>query len=191
MLYADDLVIMSDSGEDLQLGLDLFHDYCERWLLSVNLNKSAIVIFRKGGKVTQNDHYYYGDKLLHVLDSYSYLGVELSYTGKFLKLQDALASSGTRALYSLYRVLKNMYDPNVSLQCSLFDKLVHPVIDYSCEVWGFHKVPAVEKLHLQYCKRILHVKRSTANFFVYGELGRYPMYIGRFVKIIKFWIKII
>ena len=95
--------------------------------------------------------------------------------------------------FTVYRVLKNMYDPNVSLQCSLFDKLVHPVIDYGsgCEVWGFHKAPAVEKLYLQYCKRIFHVKRSTANFFVYGELGRYPMYIGRFVKIIKFWIKII
>ena len=26
---------------------------------------------------------------------------------------------------------------------------------------------------------------------VYGELGRYPLYINRYVKIIKFWLKVI
>ena len=40
-------------------------------------------------------------------------------------------------------------------------------------------------------KNILSVKRSTQNNFVYGELGRFPLFVGRIFRIIKYWFKII
>ena len=49
LLYADDLSLMSDSTEDLQLGIDILYDYCTWWKLNINIEKSAVVIFRKGG----------------------------------------------------------------------------------------------------------------------------------------------
>ena len=61
-----------------------------------------------------------------------------------------------------------------------------PIRDYGCEVWGFHKAPAIERGHLQFCKRILHVKKSTAIFFVHGELGRFALAVNRHLKIIKY-----
>ena len=44
---------------------------------------------------------------------------------------------------------------------------------------------------LTYCKRILKVKLSTSSAGVYGELGRYPLYIARFTRIIRYWFKLI
>jgi len=41
-------------------------------------------------------------------------------------------------------------------------------------------------LHLKFLKRLLNVNQSTCNAFVYGELGRYPLY----VRIVKYWLKI-
>ena len=38
---------------------------------------------------------------------------------------------------------------------------------------------------------MLHVKRTNQNYFVYGELGRYPMYIFRYWRIISYWLKFI
>ena len=49
----------------------------------------------------------------------------------------------------------------------------------------------IEQVHLNFCKRLFHVKRTTQNDFVYGELGRYPMYIFRYCRIISYWLKII
>ena len=49
----------------------------------------------------------------------------------------------------------------------------------------------VERVHLSFCKRVLHVKRSTANYFIYGELGHFPLQITGKVRILKYWIKII
>ena len=43
---------------------------------------------------------------------------------------------------------------------------------------------------MKFCKRLLKVKLNTCNACVYGELGRYPMYINRYMRIIKYWFNI-
>ena len=74
----------------------------------------------------------------------------------------------------------------------LFDKFISPILNYGCEVWGFHAAADIERMiHTKFCKRLLGVKKSTQNDFVYGELGRVPMQIGRFVRIIKYWLNIV
>ena len=49
----------------------------------------------------------------------------------------------------------------------------------------------LERIHLQFCKSILGVKQSTSNAAIYAELGRYPLYVFRFVQVIKYFVKII
>lgn len=74
---------------------------------------------------------------------------------------------------------------------SLFDCFVGSVINYASEVWGSLKAPNIEKLHLNFCKYILGVKRSTCNVAVYSELGRCPLLYQRMFNIVKFWKKIL
>ena len=44
-------------------------------------------------------------------------------------------------------------------------------------------------MHLKFCKQLLGVKQSTQNYFVYGELGSYPLIVHRQYRIIKFRLK--
>ena len=64
LLYADDAVIFSETQEDLQHGIYILHDYCKRWRLEVNIQKTKIVVFRKGGRLSHDDHWFYGDQRL-------------------------------------------------------------------------------------------------------------------------------
>ena len=64
-------------------------------------------------------------------------------------------------------------------------------INYACEVWGFHTALDIERVHLNFCKRVLGVKRTTQNDFVYGILGRVPMNIIRHIRIVKYWLSIV
>ena len=50
---------------------------------------------------------------------------------------------------------------------------------------------SIERVHMQFCKQILGVKRCIQNDFVYGELGRRNCQSARYVNIIKYWIKLI
>ena len=55
----------------------------------------------------------------------------------------------------------------------------------------YSKFKEVEIIHLKFCKRILKVKLNTCNSSVYGELGWHPLYIHIFLRIIKFWLKLV
>ena len=73
----------------------------------------------------------------------------------------------------------------------MFDKLVSPVLSYGCELWGFITGNALERVHLQFCKRVLGVKQCCQNYFIYGELGRMPLIVTRHYRILKYWLKVL
>lgn len=56
---------------------------------------------------------------------------------------------------------------------------------------GLTKSKELERLHLQFCKYLLHVKKCTSSMDTYGELGRYPLYIHRYVRIVIYWLKLL
>ena len=47
LLYADDLIMMSNSAEGLQTCIDNLEEYCKKWHLSINTAESKIIIFQK------------------------------------------------------------------------------------------------------------------------------------------------
>ena len=47
LLYADDTIVLAESSSELQKTLDAVHQYCENWKLTVDTDKTKIVIFSK------------------------------------------------------------------------------------------------------------------------------------------------
>ena len=52
------MVILGNSKEDLQHSLDLLYAYCSKWGLEVNISKTKIIVFRKRGRVKENEKWY-------------------------------------------------------------------------------------------------------------------------------------
>ena len=50
-MYADDVVLVAESGADLQAMLDSLSGYCDKWNLSVNTRKSKVMAFGGGSWV--------------------------------------------------------------------------------------------------------------------------------------------
>ena len=83
-----------------------------------------------------------------------------------------------------------MYDLKPKTLCQLFDAFVGSILNYASEIWGFTKSKEIERIHLKFCTRMLQVRLNSCNACVYGELGRYPLYINRFIRMLKYWFKI-
>jgi len=93
-------------------------------------------------------------------------------------------------VYVLLQHIKRLeVNPKLSLQ--LFDAFVGSILNYGCPIWGLSKSKDIERLHLVSCKTLLGVGHSTSNAAVYGELSRVPLYINRYVQVIKYWFKVI
>ena len=190
-MYADDAVLIAETPEGLQSMLDSLNNYCNDWNLTVNVQKTNIIVFRNGGVIRENESWIYQNEHIEIVNqfSYNYLGMIFNYNGKFIITQKHVADQGRKALFAINSVLKHC-NFNVKTKCAVFDTYINSILSCGSEVWGFHKAPDIEKIHLTYLKTILGVKKSCSNSLVYFELGRFPLYITRKLKIIKYWLKL-
>ena len=190
IMYADDTVLFSESAAGLQKMLDTLSGYCNEWDLKVNIQKTKVLVFRNGGKVKATNKWFYDGSELEIVDSFNYLGLTLYFNGKFTKSQCIIAEQSRKCMFQILKTCNNL-SLNIETKLRVFDTYVTSVLNYGSEIWGFHPGKDIEKVHVDFCKRVLHVKKCTPSYMVYCELGRVPMYNSRLLKIVKYWLKII
>jgi hypothetical protein len=192
ILYADDTTIMSQTQQGLQAGLDKLYDYCNEFKLKVNVKKSYVVIFRKGGQVPRNCKFLYGGQQIEIVPHFKFLGLVMSSSGKWSKAITTLADQGNKALFALKSHLKAFKNIEYNLLFKFFDGLVLPILSYGCELWACEKnISHLETIHTRFLKSILHVKASAKNELVYMELGRFPLDVIFKCRMLKYWCKLL
>ena len=86
LLFADDAVLFSETREGLQRNIDNLEKYCQKWNLTVNVEKTKIVVFRNGGILAMEDRWYFAGQEIeivnHILGSFLQVGVHLCKTLK-------------------------------------------------------------------------------------------------------------
>lgn len=93
-------------------------------------------------------------------------------------------------MFSLLRKIRELNLP-IEMQIDLFKKVIHPVLLYACEIWGFGDLEIIERVQLKFLKMILNLKKSTPSYMIYGELGIYPLKVIIQSRIISFWTKLL
>ena len=158
----------------------------KRWIQK----KTKIIVFRKRGPVLPSEQWYYNNEVLEVVDDFNYLGTVFNHTGSFKLSNQYIIGNSLKAMnVLLINIKKFELCPVISLQ--LFNAFVGSTLHYGCRIWGFSKSMDLERVYLKFCKQILGVKASSSNAAIYGELGRFPLYITRYVLIVKYWINLL
>ena len=90
--------------------------------------------------------------------------------------------------------------PSVQTGFHLFDRVVKPVLLYGSDVFGINNLryksifnemykDIFEKCHLKFCRYLLGVHKHAPIIGIYGETGRFPIYISEIKMFIKFWYR--
>jgi len=191
LLYADDLALFSSSPIGLQRLLNRLAEYCDKWRLTVNLKKSKIIVFRKGGRLKHSENWVWKGSKIEVVSKYNYLGVIFSSSGIWYQAQKYISDQAKKALYSLQKLLYKFSGLKINIAFKIFDCKILPILLYGSAVWGIHTCIDIEKAHNKFCKFILGVNTTTNNCAARGELGRLPMRMNIDIEIIRFWLKCI
>ena len=157
LLYADDAILFSDNEKDMQLSINALNQYCKRWKLIVNIDKTKLMIFSKRGNIQRNRNVYYAESKLEIVSYFTYLSIRFSSTGSFSVAQKTLAEQGSKAMFSLQKNLTRFSGIRPTLAMDIFDKVIVPVVSYGSKVWGFHPAIAIEVLQ----KDIMREKKHT------------------------------
>ena len=192
LLYADDLVLLSQDASGLQALLDTLHTFCKANHLTVNISKSVAVTFHGTCPVTRPIPVSYAGAPLPVQDKFTYLGIPFSNSTPN-PIQDVRHGHHTKATATMYALLqrcREMGIHNVRLRYNLFRSLVAPVLAYGCEVWSVYELARVttqasawgmgskllgEKAHKAFLRDTLQVPQSACTAMVMSEVGASPM----------------
>ena len=110
LLFADDIIITSESKEGLQNALELLYEYTSKWKLDINLEKSKIMIFNKSGRL-YNDIFTLGTHKLENVKEYTYLGIVFTPSGNF---NLAINTLDKKAKKAMFKVRNTLFKTNLS-----------------------------------------------------------------------------
>ena len=191
LLLADDIVLLAETVVGLQTQLNTLHRKSLSLGLRVNLGKSNIIVFRKGGYLASRERWFLGNTNMQVVNAYKYLGIYFTTKLSFTAACSDLVSKAKNAALCLLRKLRELNIFSVKLFFKLFDAQIQPIALYGSEVWGLETAAKnCEKVHLFAMKKLLGVEMRTPNDLVYSELNRFPLIINAVIRCIRYWLKI-
>ena len=192
IIWADDILILSETEEGLNKSLQGLAEYCKINELNVNKDKTKCMIFNKTGRLMRR-HFYLGATKLETVNAYKYLGLVVTPSGEIKSALEDLRGRALKAYMGLKYKLGTCFQNHIEETCKLFDSLVKPILLYASDFWGCIKPPAnnpIENLHSMFCKHLLGVHKSTTNVGVLLELGRTPLMLDAQKASIKNWARI-
>ena len=192
IIWADDVLLLSENEKDLQKSLDTLFEFCKENEISINVEKTKCMIFNKTGRLIRRDFFVGKNKLENVRE-YKYLGLLCTPSGEIKSALDDLRARALKAYWSLNLKLGRFFDTEIQETMYLFDALVRPILTYASDFWGCLKLPKnnpIENVHMMFCKHLLSVSKQTSNFATLVELGRVPIMISAQKAAIKNWDRI-
>lgn len=171
--------------------IDVLSKFCDDWGLSVNMDKTKILVFRRGGRIKKNEVWFYKGVKIDIVPHYKYVGVLVSSFLSWSLATKTLSLQGTKALNILNCYGKKCNGLPVKCAFELFDRMILPILLYGSEIWGYGYYKAIESVQIKFCKQILGLPRKTSNEAVLGECGRYPLMLHYNYRCIKYWLKIL
>ncbi len=170
LAFADDIVLLAENANDLQKLITLVHKWSSKWRFITNPEKGQIVHYRNTPKVCTNFEFKLQENgpILHVVDSYKYLGVYLDEYLTFTRTTDILATAGGRALGSMINKFRSLSDMGHSTYSKLYDSLVTPVIDYGSAIWGFKSYANLDKVQNRATRYFTGVHKFAP---IFGHMG--------------------
>ena len=97
LVYADDLAICSNNLCALQQSIDRLYKYCSDNYFDINIGKTKIMKFRRGGHLPKSDVITCNSNPIEFVSKFTYLGVVFQTKGKLTGHFDHLRNKGIAA----------------------------------------------------------------------------------------------
>lgn len=187
LLYADDIVLISPNEKCLQKMIDFVSEWCKKWRMAINIDKTQIVHFRAPKADITKTVFHFGNVNLKIVSHYKYLGVIFDEHLSFDKNATTLAASAVRALGEIRSKLKNLKECGYNSFNTLFNSCVLSIADYSAGIWGTKIFPKIEQVQYRAARYFMGVHRFAPIESLLGDMGWSSSKTRHNSLILRFW----
>jgi len=161
LMYADDIVLLSDDVTTMQKMIDKLEAYCSEWLLEVNISKSEMMVCRRGGRLAAKEKWEFKGEQVRIVQQYKYLGVILTPTMIFATHVRHKNDSAKTCISVTWNNFMTKEVVTLQSKMKLFEATCRAVQTYGAQVWGYSYFEEVDKLQRYFLKKILPLPDCT------------------------------
>ncbi len=134
LLYADDIVFLSDTEEGLQKLLDKVYQWSLKWKIKYNAKKLNILHVRQYLITRTNFNFKLGNMVLPIVTQYKYLGFVITEFIDYNVVAQILTDAANRALGSVINKYKKINGFGYYTYTKPFHSAVGPIFDYAIKL---------------------------------------------------------
>ena len=170
LLFADDLVVLADSQEEIQIAIDSVVTFCEEFNLTINKLKTQYMVFYNGSLPVSQQTVSIGDTVLPNTNSFTYLGFTFTTRLRFSTHADHLCKKAESRIGLLFQrlPLHNLPLPSV---ISVFELYVLPIFRYGLFLWfpncSSSSHSRINSVFTKFLKRYLRIPKHSNNALTY------------------------
>ena len=170
-LFADDIAIVSDNRDDMQRSLNVLHEFCRMWRLTVTLDKTKVMVVNRS-EDDDGRPFAYGASELEEVTKYKYLGLWFTNNAQWGYDLNARIRKAKRVQGNIMHILTQKKLP-IRLRWHVWCGLVRSRLEYGCEIAvpGEAHLKEMEQMQTYVLRRILGCNSRTALAAVRGDLN--------------------
>uniref|UniRef100_T1ITH0 Reverse transcriptase domain-containing protein n=1 Tax=Strigamia maritima TaxID=126957 RepID=T1ITH0_STRMM len=170
--FADDVAMLAESVDGLQAMITDLERYVVDSKLIVNIVKSKVVVFRRGGRWAKEECWQFMGQSFEVVNSFKYLGFIFSTENARSEHRKERTAKASKVVNKIWGLAKRAGLQEFGKMELLFDLLVLSVVSYGVEVWGLCAYEMVERVQGKFFKMMTGLDRNTPEYIWRMELGR-------------------
>merc|ERR1712228_609555 len=196
LFYADDIILIAETKEELQELMEIVTRYCKRWRCEINKGKSQVVVYGPkrliNKKAKPTDQWQLGGGEIKKVKEYKYLGLEIENGNKWINYKDRVIRKAKRIIGYIKWINRGNLFLTVKVLTKLWFGLGRSTLEYGAEIWGGEKKwEEAERLQRKIARFILKTKKNVNNNFLEGELNWMTLENRRIMLRLRYWRKIL
>jgi len=144
--YADDIVVLAKSEEELKGMLRRFKRFLEKRNMILSAEKSKILVFEDGRGRKKKREWRWGEENIEEVKEIKYLGYILQKNGGTEKQITERFKKATIAMKKTWSIGERLFKDDYERRVKMFDALVGSVALYGAEVWGWRNEARLDRV---------------------------------------------
>jgi hypothetical protein len=191
LMYADDIVILASNVFDLQNKIDIIISYFNNNDLTVNLEKTKVVMFKYGRERKDKPKIFWDDFELQYVSMYTYLGVNFHSNLSTSQVCSQFLKKAKNAENLLFNVMWRSKIRTFASRIKLYHSLVKSMLTYCSPIWCINHVEKLEIFQNNFIRRLLNLPRKSPNWYGRLETNCNSIEVSYLKNLLYFWVRLI
>ncbi len=172
LAYADDMTLLAIDLREMQSMLICLERYLKKKKLILNLKKSKMQIFKKGGKRAKQEKWNWNWKgqEVEVVKCFKYLGYIMQSNNGNSEHIKYICKKARMGMGAVWGIGKRLFKNELGKRLKLFNANTEAILMYGVEVWGWREEAELQELLMKYWKWMLGVRWNTPTCLIQEEV---------------------